>query len=356
MQIRGLRQGSFRPKIAAMLGVVMFCLAVASGSTLPCSRQLLITTNGDVELHYACNSPGMTQVPSIPDNDKTHTVSLSLRRNGLRFLLPNSFQGLVNLRHLDLEDNNILGLVDGVLDPLVNVERIDFSTNKISYITQGAFAKNTKLRTLNLDSNLLKRIIPNTFQSLPSNAYIELSDNPLVQDHLLCKGLYYGNKQFTYNLNWILERDFLLGGNITSLCSQPCNEWRPAYMNVCPDAFCRGTLANHVCVKTHFDQALASACPQTSSVLKMVSSKEVNFPDAKQQCQIISGSLPSWQEFIYGCPQRLLAKVRSHLNLHYTPVAWLDQMDPYGTAYATNRLTYFPNARKIYYICSVHMP
>ena len=35
---------------------------------------------------------------------------------------------------------------------------------------------------------------------------------------------------------------------VTEVCSKPCYSFRPEYLNVCPNAFCKGTVGDHQCI------------------------------------------------------------------------------------------------------------
>ncbi|XP_065189710.1 uncharacterized protein LOC135820571 [Sycon ciliatum] len=365
-------QGSSR----ALALVVM--LAIASSSTVcassPCTRQ---TSQQGKSIFYDCISRGLTSFPQISMSERERTYSLHLEDNNLFIEDNNTFIGFKFLNELYLSNNRIPILRDGIFDPLVNLRILVIKSSGVHTVAPNVFANLPKLDLLSMDSNKIELLPPNVFRGLNHLADVSLTGNPLTQDYRLCTALYNKGTEITYYVDDDVQEKFgsanppaifvgttdssaagpTTGISVNQVCGRQCNTWRPDYLKVCPDAFCKGTVANHACRSMDHDSAVTEDCPQTGRTLQMFSSVESNYWQSKDLCAAtLQGDLPTAYDFKYGCVQRLLAKVRQQYNLDYTPVVWLEQFYHWKgdiTAFASNRLTYWPQTRRIYYLCGV---
>ncbi|XP_030842313.1 toll-like receptor 4 [Strongylocentrotus purpuratus] len=117
-------------------------------------------------------------------NTGSHTwtvdlVELHLAGNFLTEITPYTFFGLRNLTFLDL-GNNIYRLHQDLFQGLVQVRSMNLQGNFLSYLDEAIFSNNAKLTTLSLANNKLTRFNQSTFQPIkPSLSSIDLSNNPI---------------------------------------------------------------------------------------------------------------------------------------------------------------------------------
>lgn len=93
----------------------------------------------------------------------------------LRTLQPGDFDGLSNLRKLDLRGNRITGLAPGVFSGLSELRELDLSYNRIAGLTPGMFGGVTNLRELDLNGNRIAALPPGAFKELPNLERLYLS-------------------------------------------------------------------------------------------------------------------------------------------------------------------------------------
>ncbi|XP_065190733.1 uncharacterized protein LOC135821662 [Sycon ciliatum] len=205
-----------------------------------------------------------------------------------------------------------------------------------------------------LSSNKLFSLRPLLFKSFTETAEIRLQNNPLVADYRLCEALF--NPQKAYVISFSQAETFLQGQSLNTVCGKKCQDFRPDYMKICPNAFCKGIVAAHSCFAIPRDHPFTEFCPQIGTIVAMFNNTEATFQTAQIACSKANqkeiGRLPGAAEFADGCVQRLLKKVRRYFNLDYTPVVWLGQRDSEATAYASNSNSYSTTTKKLYYMCN----
>ena len=85
-----------------------------------------------------------------------------------RTLQPGDFDGLSNLRKLDLRGKVIEGLAPGVFSGLSELRELDLSYNRVAGLTPGIFSGLSRLRELDLSYNLVAGLAPGVFNGLSS--------------------------------------------------------------------------------------------------------------------------------------------------------------------------------------------
>nr|QWW30859.1 TLR13c [Siniperca chuatsi] len=114
-------------------------------------------------------------ISMIPDNITT----IYLSKNKIRVIPHGSFSQLLQLKHLDLSQNQLVSLKGGEFRRLDVLDSLNLTCNNISHIHCNAFDGLTRLQTLLLVHNILATISPSIFNSLPSIQEVDLSLNKL---------------------------------------------------------------------------------------------------------------------------------------------------------------------------------
>lgn len=102
--------------------------------------------------------------------------SLSISCSSKLKIEPGIFDGLVNLRTLDL-NYNYFKLTSGLLNRLESLERLRLENNRFDSIDRDVFLGLTNLTTLSLADNYLRNLDPNVFAHLPNLTELDLSCN-----------------------------------------------------------------------------------------------------------------------------------------------------------------------------------
>jgi Leucine-rich repeat (LRR) protein len=84
------------------------------------------------------------------------------------------------IQYLSLERNKIKTLEAHVFDELVELKWIDLRQNEIEEILHPIFAKNKKLEYISLSTNKIQTLHPNLFDDLPRLEEVWFSSNPIV--------------------------------------------------------------------------------------------------------------------------------------------------------------------------------
>lgn len=93
---------------------------------------------------------------------------LSFENTGLHFVQPDAFQGLANVRMLQLQQNNIRMLPKTICGDLPNLQMLNVSANLIANLTRGIFQGRCAAQLLYLDlgNNRLTSLTPDIFPPL----------------------------------------------------------------------------------------------------------------------------------------------------------------------------------------------
>uniref|UniRef100_A0A8C3SLP3 Uncharacterized protein n=1 Tax=Chelydra serpentina TaxID=8475 RepID=A0A8C3SLP3_CHESE len=109
--------------------------------------------------------------------------------------LPNQlFSGLIQLKTMHLEANRI-SRIDCSFNSLLNLRKLYLNNNHISSISHTAFSGLEKLQFLHLNKNRLSSLPKHLFAELPKLKYVFLSHNPWSCD---CKMLWFPTWMATY--------------------------------------------------------------------------------------------------------------------------------------------------------------
>ncbi|XP_065189707.1 uncharacterized protein LOC135820566 [Sycon ciliatum] len=360
MQNRGARSAmrglSYMVQLTILLGILQSSSTKAERETQTsppraCTTYPLPGDDGRPWYIYTCTNLGLTSIPEMSDEFRGRIDILSLGINNLTLSEPDPFRGMSIVYFLYLSYNNIRILKTGIFDDCVKLHFLDLRKNVLETIEPDVFAKNTQLVRLYLKDNLLVELPRNVFGSVAMNAQIALDNNPLAPDYRLCGALYTDReKSKKIQYSGLTPEAIKNVGNVTEVCSKPCYSFRPEYLNVCPNAFCKGTVGNHQCIPIESGTRFEFYCGGSGHRLAMISSKEDTFAPSEAACNANNGYLPRHNDLRYGCAQALVAKVRQHYNLSYTPVAWIGNIYK-GNAFATNGYTYRPTTTKLYHMC-----
>ncbi|KAH9311151.1 hypothetical protein KI387_026186, partial [Taxus chinensis] len=110
-----------------------------------------------------------------------YLTSLSLANNSIFGELakdPSYLANCTNLRHLDMSQNYLIGLLPGAISELSSLEVLNLSGNNFSGPIPSEFARLGKLQTLDLYNNLLRGTIPRFLGNLSNMVYLRLANNP----------------------------------------------------------------------------------------------------------------------------------------------------------------------------------
>lgn len=113
---------------------------------------------------------------------------LNISRNRLREITHDFFEGMPNLREIDLSFNKLRYFFCWREDPFANLAElkvIDFRNNKIFNI-DSAFDGNKKLKTIKLQNNPMKNIFCDAFELLKRSVSVEISWDYVVQMNMEC--------------------------------------------------------------------------------------------------------------------------------------------------------------------------
>ncbi|KAL1230620.1 Leucine-rich repeat neuronal protein [Trichinella spiralis] len=109
--------------------------------------------------------------------------SLDLSSNELRRLCLNDFRGLFNLEELNLADNRISSAADGAFHGLLKLETLRLSGNRFTFVQAGWFDNLPALRSLALNRNYLTLLTADNFRSLSQLVSLDLSKNRIFRIH-----------------------------------------------------------------------------------------------------------------------------------------------------------------------------
>ncbi|KFD61023.1 hypothetical protein M514_12111 [Trichuris suis] len=108
---------------------------------------------------------------------------LDLSFNHLRRLRSNDFRGLFNLEELSLADNRIGSIADNAFHGLLKLEALRLTGNRLAFIQSGWFAGLKTLTSLLLNRNQLTVLTSDNFHSLNELLTLDLSRNKIFHIH-----------------------------------------------------------------------------------------------------------------------------------------------------------------------------
>ncbi|KAF7634264.1 hypothetical protein Mgra_00006342, partial [Meloidogyne graminicola] len=173
-----------------------------------------------------CSNSSLINIPwPLPYN----TEELILDNNRIEFIKFENFNGLKQLRKLDISHNLIENIPSNVFSSLKKLNSLLLSNNRIRCLSEGAFDGLEQLRVLSLQSNLISYLPESAFskfviETQQTLSHISLGDNPLLCD---C------------GMNWAikwLKSKFLEPG--IARCSAPPERRQQLLLSVQPYAPC----------------------------------------------------------------------------------------------------------------------
>lgn len=184
---------------------------------------------------FASGERGAVRCDRVGADELLNLGSLQIVEKDLAALKPGDFDGLGNLKTLDLEGNNIKTLEPGVLAALCSLENLFAARNPLGNVDE-AFHGLPRLRRIDLSGCALSSIAAGAFDGNPQLESVFLSDNELTR---LPDGLFI-NHHFLQTLdlsgNWLFElpgafisekaplRSLDLSRNLISEAGQPTVE------------------------------------------------------------------------------------------------------------------------------------
>jgi len=118
---------------------------------------------------------------TIPEGGFRNCTQLQwiyIRSNTIRSISSRAFEGLINLKLLFLDGNELQSF--GGFEGIENLEHLELSENKITTLDRNAFQNLTKLNEVHLDYNNLVTLEEGTFDVLKCNGdmHVNLGGNP----------------------------------------------------------------------------------------------------------------------------------------------------------------------------------
>ncbi|KAK0425038.1 hypothetical protein QR680_008998 [Steinernema hermaphroditum] len=146
--------------------------------------------------------------------------SLKLSNNPkLATIEEGAFEGLRELRTLNVSSCRVKEIGRGLLAPLEAAEILDLSHNELLGFGPEVFAKTKNLRVLRLNDNLLRSIDGAFLDDLEQLEVVDLSNNPWICDkkiYSLVKAV-----EEKYRRAFEQKKDFLLENANNTVCSRP---------------------------------------------------------------------------------------------------------------------------------------
>ena len=126
------------------------------------------------------SSGSLSELPEDIFRNLTALTDLDLSANAFSTLPPNIFADLTNLLTLDLSSNAFNTLSATIFSELTNLETLRLNGNDLMTLPTNIFAGLTNLLTLNLSSNTFSTLSATIFSELTSLETLLLNDNDMV--------------------------------------------------------------------------------------------------------------------------------------------------------------------------------
>uniref|UniRef100_A0A3B3DVD4 Leucine-rich repeat and fibronectin type-III domain-containing protein 3 n=1 Tax=Oryzias melastigma TaxID=30732 RepID=A0A3B3DVD4_ORYME len=132
------------------------------------------------EIHLTLSRNTISQIRPYTFADLQELHALHMDANRLTVLDDSHFQGLVNLRHLILANNQLHSISEGAFqDFLETLEDLDLSYNNLVDIPWDTIALLVSVNTLSLDHNLIESVPEGIFSNLHKLARLDMTSNKL---------------------------------------------------------------------------------------------------------------------------------------------------------------------------------
>ncbi|XP_044004106.1 carboxypeptidase N subunit 2-like [Aphidius gifuensis] len=109
--------------------------------------------------------------------EKLETLDLSY--NQLNSIQPGTFNNLLNLKHLSLQENHLTSLPKNIFTGLKNLESLNIGLNRLNYLESSTFVGLSKLRQLWIGYNNLTTLPKDIFYGLDNLEMLALHSNQL---------------------------------------------------------------------------------------------------------------------------------------------------------------------------------
>ena len=157
------------------------------GAEQPCTKQHHVDCDAcDICdcVGTAVNCYGKT-LTEVPDGIHIGTETLNLENNGITTLRADTFQGLRNLKSINIFDNQLSYIHNDTFQPArSSLEHIWLYNNLINYIPVGLLRGHSRLRRLRLDKNYIEDIPDDLFADTASLTHLDLSSN-LMREQII---------------------------------------------------------------------------------------------------------------------------------------------------------------------------
>lgn len=109
-----------------------------------------------------------------------HLEYLDLSRNSITDLPRNAFEGLKELKCINLAYNRLIVTPFQAFRALINIEQMDLSHNRLLSVLDNYFVKNTKLQVLLLQHNTIEKLSQYSLFGLSQLQHLDVSYNQLI--------------------------------------------------------------------------------------------------------------------------------------------------------------------------------
>ena len=163
----------------------------------------------EIELVFLNNNNLYSLFNIFPANFE-HVITLSLCNCKIMYLNDNTFETLISLKYLYLDDNHINILSGSLFIKNLNLHFLSLSKNKINHVFTGAISNMASIKTLSLEKNQLKQFRKHKSHTLKT---LDLSLN------LICKfdKNHFSNLKCLYLSNNLLKN---IKKSMFRLCTQ----------------------------------------------------------------------------------------------------------------------------------------
>ncbi|XP_078452245.1 leucine-rich repeat transmembrane protein FLRT3-like [Lampetra planeri] len=151
------------------------------------------------------------QLLSVPYDLPKSLEELQLESNRITTILEDTFEGMVNLKHLNLDWNALTseGIHDSSFADLTELEELSLANNLLT--SPPRILPGTNLQKLHLQHNNITTIPSNSFLSLHNLVYLDLSENHIKSLPVEAFSGLNNLKQLTLQNNpWLCDRKLLL--------------------------------------------------------------------------------------------------------------------------------------------------
>ncbi|XP_014256430.1 leucine-rich repeats and immunoglobulin-like domains protein 1 isoform X2 [Cimex lectularius] len=123
----------------------------------------------------------VTKISPLGFSNLNKLEVLRLKLNNIDIIKMKNINGLVNLKEIDLSNNQLAGpLSDGIFPLFPKLQNLNLGYNQLSSVTKRALAGHSHLETLILKHNLIDVLEDHAFESIPTLKTLDLAHNRIV--------------------------------------------------------------------------------------------------------------------------------------------------------------------------------